>query len=191
MNEQQHSSPSPTIQEWYAVYCGDINLNNASKLTNALTFALSNKVSRLHLLFHTWGGVVGDGIYLYNLLKNFPLEVILYNSGQIASAGTIAYLGARFRKTTANATFMIHKSHNSPQFANATKLKNVSDSLLLDDIRSEEILKQHLKLPDGLWSQFEYHDVYIQGTSSVAYGLADEISEFSPPVGSMVLNTLS
>jgi ATP-dependent Clp protease protease subunit len=177
-------------QEMYAIFCGDINLLNMHILTRGLTTAMGMNVSRLHLLFHTWGGIAGDGVYLYNLLRKLPLEVILYNTGQVASAGAIAYLGAKSRKTTANGIFMIHRAHNSPQGANASKLKSASDSLELDDARTEAILRDHIKLPDELWKQLEYHDVWISGTDAVKYGLADEIAEFSPPAGTKVLNAL-
>lgn len=86
--------------------------------------------------------------------------------------------------------FMIHRGHNSPLGANADKLKNVSDSLYLDDARMESILRAHLNLPADLWKQLEHHDVYISGSDAVKFGLADGIAEFSPPVGATVLNAL-
>lgn len=180
---------APT-DEMYAIFCGDINLMNMHTLTKGLTVAMQMNVGRLHLLFHTWGGIAGDGVYLYNLLKQIPLEVVLYNAGQVASAGAIAYLGAKSRKTTANAIFMIHRAHNSPQLANASKLKNASDSLVLDDTRMEHILRERSNLPQEIWNQLEHHDVYISGSDAVKYGLADEIGEFAPPPGTKVLNAL-
>ena len=38
---------------------------------------------------------MGDGIFIYNLLKTTPLEITVYNSGQVASAGVLAFLGAK------------------------------------------------------------------------------------------------
>src|SRR5438270_287920 len=70
------------------------------------------------------------------------------------------------------------------------ELKAVADNLLIDDLRVEEILRTHLKLPGELWTQFRYHDVYLTGTDAVSYGMADEIGEFSPPAGTKVLNAL-
>lgn len=181
---------TPAALEWYAIYCGDINLANLHRLTAGLTVAMQMNVTRLHLLFHTWGGIAGDGVYLYNLLRQIPLDVVLYNGGQVASAGAVGYLGARTRKTTANAIFMIHRTHNSPQFANAARLRNISDSLVLDDERTEAIFREHLELPPDLWTQLENHDVYLSGTEAVTYGLADEVAEFAPPPGTKVMNAL-
>ena len=128
--------------------------------------------------------------FLYNALKKLSVEIVLYNAGQVASAATLAYLGAHSRKTTANAVFMIHKSTYNPNASGADKLKAVADNLAIDDIRVEEILRNHLRLPDELWTQFRFHDVYLNGTDAVAYGMADEIGEFSPPPGIRVLNAL-
>jgi len=177
-------------EEIWAIYCGDINTINTSKLTNGLTHVAANGTKRIHILFQSWGGFIGDGVFLYNALRKMGLEIILYNAGQVASAATLAFLGAHSRKTTANAVFMIHKSTNSTQGAGVDRLKAVTANLTIDDARVEEILRAHLRLPEEMWTQFSYHDVYLTGTDAVTYGMADEIGEFSPPAGAKVLNAL-
>ena len=44
-------------EEIYAIYCGDINQINAQKLVASLTGAMAMGVKRVHLLFHSWGGL--------------------------------------------------------------------------------------------------------------------------------------
>ena len=86
---------------------------------------------------------------------------------------------------------MIHKAtHNPSAGVGVYKLKAAADNLLIDDIRVEEILRNHLTLPEELWTQFRFHDVYLTGTDAVNYGMADEIGEFAPPAGTKVLNAL-
>ena len=85
---------------------------------------------------------------------------------------------------------MIHKSSSNPNASGVGKLKAVANNLDLDDSRVEGILRAHLKLPEEMWTQFTYHDVYLSGADAVKYGMADEIAEFSPPVGVKVLNAL-
>ncbi len=180
----------PTPEEIWATYCGDINAANVSKLVNGITIVSNSGTKRIHILFQSWGGFVGDGVFLYNSLKKLSIEVVLYNAGQVSSAAALAYLGAHSRKTTANAVFMIHKSTHNPNAAGVDKLKAVADNLAIDDIRVEEILRKHLRLPEELWTQFRFHDVYLTGTDAVTYGMAEEIGEFSPPVGTKVFNAL-
>jgi ATP-dependent Clp protease protease subunit len=157
----------------------------------SITIAMGGKVKHVHLLFQSAGGYVGDGVFLYNLFRSIPIELTLYNVGQISSAGVVAYLGAKHRKTTKNATFMLHRSTNSPQFATATKLNHVAKSLVLDDQRVDTIVRDHIKLPNELWDALEHHDVYVSGEEAVKFGLAHEIGEFSPPAGTQVFNLLA
>jgi ATP-dependent Clp protease, protease subunit len=184
--EEKKSAP----EELWAIYCGDINSANSAKLINGLTIVAGNGTKRIHILFQSWGGFVGDGVFLYNALRKIAIEVVLYNAGQVASAATLVFLGAHARKTTANAVFMIHKSTNTADRAGVERLKAVTANLTIDDARVEEILRTHLRLPEELWTQFSYHDVYLTGSDAVSYGMADEIGEFSPPAGARVLNAL-
>jgi ATP-dependent Clp protease protease subunit len=185
--QQQRAIP----EEIHAIYCGAIDQANGQKAVNSLTLAMGAQVKHVHLLFQSAGGYVGDGVFLYNLLRSIPIETTLYNVGQVSSAGVIAYLGATHRKTTRNATFMIHRSTNSPQFATATKLGHVSKTLVMDDERTETIVRGHVNLPDDLWDAMLHHDVYVSGEEAVAYGIADEVGDFSPPLGIQVYNLLA
>ncbi len=152
---------------------------------------MGGKVQHVHLLFQSAGGYVGDGVFLYNLFRSIPIELTLYNVGQICSAAVIAYLGAGHRKTTNDAIFMIHRSTNSPQFATATKLGHISKSLVLDDQRTEAIIRSHVKLPSGLWDAMQHHDVYVSGEEAVQFGISTEIGQFAPPPGTQVYNLLA
>ena len=81
---------------------------------------------------------------------------------------------------------MLHRSHNSPQFATATKLEKIVETLNVDDERTEIILKAHVKMPDKLWEQLENHDLYLTGKEAVEFGLATELGDFAPPAGTQV-----
>jgi ATP-dependent protease ClpP protease subunit len=185
------TNPAPIIPEIvYAAFCGDIAQVTAAKVVAGLTNAMGAQSKHVHLLFQTAGGYVGDGVFLYNFFRTIPIELTLYNVGQISSAGVIAYLGARHRKTTRNATFMIHRSASSPQFATSTKLQHTAKTLVLDDERTETIIREHVHFPPKLWKKIDHHDIYISGEEAVAFGIADEITEFAPPAGVQVFNIL-
>ena len=164
---------------------------NSQKVVAGLTVAMANNVRHVHLLFQSAGGYIADGVFLYNLFRSVPIELTLYNCGQISSAGVTAYLGARNRKTTTNATFMFHRCTNTTQFATAAKLTHLAKSLVLDDQRTEDIVKQHVKFPPELWEELNYHDVYASGEEGVKFGIADAIGEFAPPAGTQVFNLLA
>lgn len=174
----------------YAVFCGDIAQVTAQKVVAGLAAAMGAHVQHVHLLFQSAGGYVGDGVFLYNFFHSIPIELTLYNVGQISSAGVIAYLGARHRKTTRSATFMLHRSTNSSQFATSAKLQNTAKSLVLDDQRTETIARNHVHFPPRVWNRLKHLDVYLSGEEAVSFGVADEIAEFAPPLGTQVYNIL-
>jgi len=167
--------PTPVApEEAYAIFCGGIEQATAQKIVNGLAGAMALKIKHVHALFQSAGGYVGDGVFLYNLFRSVPIELTLYNVGQISSAGVIAYLGARHRKTSRRATFMLHRSTNSPQFATAESLNHTAKSLVLDDERTADILKNHVKFPQELWDDLKYRDLYLSGEEAVKLGLADD-----------------
>jgi ATP-dependent Clp protease protease subunit len=185
-------APPPTIPEVvYAIFCGPIDQGTAQKTVNSLTIAMGGKVKHIHLLFQSAGGYVGDGVFLYNLFRSMTIELTLYNVGQISSAGVVAYLGAKRRKTSKAATFMLHRGTNSPQFATSATLDRVAKSLVLDDERTETIVRSHVTFPLKLWTQLKHQDIYLSGEDAVNFGLADEIAEFAPPAGIQVFNLLA
>lgn len=156
---------------------------------NGLTAAMSAQVTHIHIMLQSIGGFVGDGIFLYNLLRSVPMEVTVYNVGQISSAGVLVYLGAANRVASKRSTFMLHRTSNSPQFANASKLQNVAKSLLLDDERTDAIIKEHVTFPSEILEELKYHDVYISGEEAVRFGMATTIGEFPTP-NSQIYNIL-
>jgi ATP-dependent protease ClpP protease subunit len=175
----------------YGIFCGDINAANTQKLVQNLTAASNLGVKHVHLLFQSWGGFLGDGIFIYNLLRSFPIPVTLYNAGQVASAGVVAFIGAKHRKTTNNAIFMIHKTSNAAQQpATLQRLQVIAKSLILDDARTDAIFRENLSLPDEVWIQIAHYDINITGEDAVKYRIADDIGEFSPPADTKIFNAL-
>lgn len=175
----------------YAIFYGSIEQASGQKVVNQLTGGIAAKIEHVHVLFQTAGGYVADGVFLYNLFRTIPIEITLYNAGQINSAGVIAYLGAKNRVTSKSATFMIHRSTKSPQYATAAELGHAGKTLVLDDERTEAILRNHVTFPPKMWTALRSHDIYITGEEAVKFGLATAIGEFGPPPGTPVYNLLA
>lgn len=118
------STQPATPVEVYASLVGRIDEASVQRITQNLSpgTAPTANISRLHVLFQSSGGIVGDGVFLYNYFRSFPIELIFYNSGTIASIGVVAFLGAQGRKASASATFMIHRTSYNSQAASAAVL---------------------------------------------------------------------
>ena len=174
----------------YCVFTGPIEQVSVQRITNSLAAATvpSNNVREMHLLFHSAGGSVPDGVFLYNLFRAFPIDLTVYNGGSVQSVATIAYLGAKKRKASASATFLIHRTTGTVQATPASGLHAVADSVTLDDRRTEAILRSHIKLSDEQWSNFDKHQLVFSAEDAVRIGLAHEIGDFSPPAGTQIFN---
>ena len=173
-------------KEVYGIFCGGINPESAQKITGTIGIASNGGVEHMHLLFHSTGGTINEGIYLHNLFKALTFKLTLYNGGQISSIAAIAYLGAQARKASASAVFMLHRSTNSAQNATSDVLDGLSKALVVDDGRTEAILRGHLVLPKSLWTKLKHHDLYLSANDAIKYGLAEEIADFAPPFGSKI-----
>jgi ATP-dependent Clp protease protease subunit len=174
--------------EVFATFVGLIDQSALQRIFVGLTLAMTNKVQRVHLLFQTTGGTVGDGVCLYNYLRSLPIEISLYNVGTVASIGTLAYLGAKVRKTSTSGTFMLHRTQAGAQGITAQRLQAVGKSISLDDQRTEAILRERLNLPDEMWEVHRVADLWLSAEEALRCGLATEIADFAPLLGSQVFN---
>ena len=83
--------PAPTLPpEIYAIFCGGMEQAAAQKIVGGLTYATANQVRHAHILYQSSGGLVGDGVFLYNLFRSLPIELTLNNVGAVMSAALVA-----------------------------------------------------------------------------------------------------
>ena len=176
--------------EVYGTFSGTIDQLALNRIfsTGAFVTNAIPRIGRVHLLFQTSGGLVADGVCLYNYFRTFPAPLTLYNAGSVQSIGTIAFLGAAQRKTSARATFMLHRTRASPQFAQAEALQQFADGVALDDRRTEAILRHHVALTSAQWAQLDRGDLQFSSEEALRIGLASEIGDFAPPAGTGVFN---
>ena len=180
-------TPAPT-NEVYAVLAAYIDQPAVQRIFQGVTGAMIAGVTHIHLLFQSFGGAVGDGVCLYNFFRSLPIRLTLYNAGSVASIGVIAYLGAKERKISTHATFMVHRTQASPQHATAERLQAIAHSLTLDDERTEAILRQHITMGDDKWAAHKVSDLWFSAQDAVDCKLATVVGEFAPPIGTKVFN---
>jgi ATP-dependent protease ClpP protease subunit len=165
------------------MFAGTIDTNAVARFTNSIGSAVTNGVTDAHLLFQSPGGIAGDGVCLYNLFRGVPLNIVLYNAGTLCSAAAIAFLGAKERKFSAHATFMLHRSQTAAQGGTAIELKHLAHSAGLDDARAEAIIRESATLTDDQWEIFHAHNLWLSAQEAFRAGIATEIAEFAPPRG--------
>lgn len=181
------AQPAPTnppqLKECYLIFCAQINQDTAPKLTNAFAIAAKNGVSRVHLAIQSTGGTIGDAVFVYNLMRNMPFELITYNCGQVSSAGVTLFLGGKERVASKHSMFMIHRTYvpmASGQKAN--QMQKSSDYLALEDKRIDDIFsEQGVTLPQNILVDLEHHDVHLSPQDALKYCIATKLGVFTPP----------
>jgi ATP-dependent Clp protease, protease subunit len=191
----QPGAPIEPVQQqqgvWWGVYSGGVDESYCERFAkNFAAMTMTAGVTHVHLLMQCLGGFVGSGVFLHNLIRTAPFPMTIYNGGQIASAGVTAYLGAGHRVASRYSAFMLHRAGIAPMFSNATKLSRTVGMLNIDDERSLAIVRDRSNLPNEVWAEMEYHDVHLSAAEAVKYGIAHEIGEFTPPLGTKLFDFL-
>jgi len=164
------------------------------RVFQGITVAVNGGATSIHLLFHSNGGSVGDGVVLHNYLKSSPIDLHIYNGGAVSSIAVIAFLGARQRYASANATFMVHKTYapsglfNSAAAANAARLRGIAQGLEIDDARTLAILRSNLNLSEEKLEEHLVREIPFDANSALESGLITAIRDFAPPAGCRLFN---
>lgn len=178
---QVASNPDQKIA--YAMFAGGIDTNAVNRFMNSIASGIANQVTEAHVLFQSGGGTVGDGVCLYNMFTQIPLNLILDNSGTVCSAAAIAFLGAKHRRFSRHATFMVHRCQTPAQNATTVELRHLAHSAGQDDERMEAIIRESSTLSDDQWNIFHAHNLWLSADEALSAGIATEIAEFAPPKG--------
>jgi ATP-dependent Clp protease protease subunit len=175
--------------EIYATLAGRIDEAIVQRVFNQMASAISGGVKSLHLMIQSTGGIINDGIALYNYLRRLPIDITTYNSGTVQSIAVSIFLAAKKRKASRSATFMIHKATfyaSSP--TTSFQLSAATQSLKVDDDRIERILKEYIRMPEEKWDAHRFVDLFITAEEALQFGLIDEIADFAPPPGATLIN---
>ncbi len=173
----------------YFTLSGDVNSEMVRRVFDAVSDMTEDKVGTAHILMQSNGGYVSDGICLYNFLGNLPFDIVTYNGGAVASIAVILFLAGKQRYASDTARFMVHKSHaTASSGARPDALNIIVEGLRADDLRTEQILKQHVHLTEENWAVHASSDLHLTAQEALAVGLIDAIADFAPPKGKRLCN---
>ena len=125
---------------YYFGFTGMIEPLSVTKICGALNTAFNDGATEIHLALNSSGGLISDGIYLYNHIRALPTKVIIYNTGTVASIATVIYVAASVRYCSRHSVFMIHPTALQQLLdVGAEKLGGFHRSTLADDERINAI----------------------------------------------------
>jgi ATP-dependent Clp protease, protease subunit len=176
-------------QDIWCTLAGPIDQAMVQRVFNSFALAIREEVKTVHLLVQSSGGFITDGISLYNYLSNLPVTIIAYNPGGVLSIAVVVFLAAKRRIASDTATFMIHKTHTSPQAGTtAATLNAIANGLNIDNHRVETILHRHITMSEDKWSLHQHSDLTITAEEAMQFGLIHEIANFAPPPDASLYN---
>ena len=180
--------PDPAREKTaYYGFTGLIEPGSAARIASAFNTAVNNGCDEVYLCMSSTGGLVADGIYLYNYIRGLPVQTIIHNIGTVASIATAVYVAAEKRCCSEHGAFMIHPTE-MPYQANmrAELLQHLLNSTLADDERTENILSQRTSIPAATLAARRFRDVHITPQKAVEFGLSHTLCEFALPDGNEI-----
>jgi ATP-dependent protease ClpP protease subunit len=177
--------PQSTPMAVYATFCAELDEDALNRLFANFAGATQKRVNIVNLLFQSSGGSVYVGVSLYNFFRCLPIELNIYNTGGVASADVLAFIGAKHRYASAHAAFLLHKTRRSLLTpGQAIEHRAIADVIAAEDARSEAILRANTSIPKDKWDVFSAGgEVPITAPEALNYGIIDEIRDFQPPQG--------
>ena len=159
-----------------------IDANLASLVVAQLLFLESEDPDRdIHMYINSPGGVVTDGLAIYDTMQYIRADVCTYCIGQAASMGAVLMASGAAGKRFAlpNARIMIHQPWGGFQ-GQATDMEIQTREMLKLKNRLTDILAHHTgKNRDELALDME-RDFYLDSQMSMEYGLIDQVLERRP-----------
>jgi ATP-dependent protease ClpP protease subunit len=91
-------------------FAGKVTLKKTNDLTSYIHKQMQEGVSDFILNINSSGGDSDAGISAYQYLKQLPISITTYNTGNVQSAAALLYCSGTKRYTLAHSFFMLHGS---------------------------------------------------------------------------------
>ena len=175
----------------YISFSAEINVNTTESLLAVMANCVAQGIEEVYLLLSTPGGVVMNGMNLYNMLRAMPFKLTTHNVGNVDSIGNAVFLAGARRYACPHSTFMFHGvGFDLPQGMRFEEklCRERLLGILSDHRRIGSIIKQRTKLSEskvrGLFREAQTKDAAF----AASCGIVDEIRDVQIPAGSTVVS---
>lgn len=175
----------------YVSFSAEINPNTTESLINVMSTCANSSVQSVYLLLSTPGGMVMNGLNLYNVLRSLPFELTTHNVGNVDSIGNAVFLAGKQRYAVSNATFMFHGVGFNAQQQQRFEEKNLRerlDSVLSDQRRIGSIIAQHTNLNAKQIAQLFRQAQTKDARYAMSKGIIQDIRDVQIPTGCPIIS---
>jgi ATP-dependent protease ClpP protease subunit len=179
----------PATTTLYISFSAEINVNTTESLLAAFAGKLNEGYRNFYLLLSTPGGVVMNGLNLYNALCGLPIHLITHNVGNVDSIGNALFLAGTTRYACPHSTFMFHGvSFNAANGQNFDErgVRERLASILSDQKKIGSIIQDRTTLPLRRIRAMFREARTIDAATAVSAGIVHEIREVQIPAGAPV-----
>lgn len=92
----------------YISFSAEITPQTTETLIAVLAEQANKQVQEVYLMMSTPGGLVMNGLNLYNVMRALPFRLITHNVGNVDSIGNAIFLAGAERYACPHSTFMFH-----------------------------------------------------------------------------------
>jgi ATP-dependent protease ClpP protease subunit len=175
----------------YVIFSAEINAHTTESLLAAMAKCVNEKVQEVCLLFSTPGGLVMQGMTLYNVLRSMPFKLTTHNVGNVDSIGNVIFLAGENRYACRHSTFMFHGVGFDGATAGRLEekvLREKLDGVLSDQGRIGSLITERTKLTKADVEVFFRDAQTKDATFAASCGIIDEIRDVQIPTGSTVVS---
>lgn len=167
-------------------FISPVNLETTQVLAGVMVEAANEGYDEIHLLFSTPGGLVAEGITLYNLIRALPVPVHTYNMGTVDSIGNMVYLAGQKRFSAVSSSFTFHGVGFDVPPGTRWELKDLNekvDSVENDQALIAEIIERHTELSRGRIDSLFLQMAHINAQEALKYGITHKVCDINLPDG--------
>lgn len=159
----------------------------------ALSFAYEleqlGEVDEIDVYINSYGGSVGQGFAIYNLLKSHPAKIRTINSGFACSIASIIFLAGDERIMSPASLLMIHNPFTCV-VGNANELRKTADDLEKMGQVSVDIYCQTTGLDESVIKKMMDSETWITGEEAKEMGFATSFENESDEVVDVVVQSV-
>lgn len=179
------------MNERWIQFAASVNQDTAARFIQAVTQCVNEGATKLNILISTPGGTVIHGKSIYNFLAALPVEIDVYNIGQVDYIGGIMYLAGTNRYATENSSFLIHAV--AMHFGNGASLQEKLLQEKIDSLKQDRVSIAIIYADRTSISLEDFEALMLDGTTisaadAVAKGVVTEVKSPSIPTGTQLIS---
>jgi ATP-dependent Clp protease protease subunit len=182
--------PQPPPQVVYVSFSAEINVNTTESLLATMANCANQRVPEVYLMMSTPGGVVMNGMNLYNTLRGMPFALTTHNVGNVDSIGNAVFLAGERRYACPHSTFMFHGVGFDIQNTRfeERKCRETLASILAEHKRIGTVMRERTNLQErairSLFREAQTKDAAF----AAGCGIVHEIRDVQIPAGAPVIS---